>query len=340
MRLLVSGGSGFIGSNFIHYVLRERPEWKILNYDLLTYAGNPANVAVLEGDPRYSFKQGDICDASALESSINEFGPDAIINFAAETHVDRSIHGGAAEFVRTNIIGVQTILELVRRLGLKKYVQVSTDEVYGALPLDSGSAFTEETKLSPNSPYAASKAGGDLLCRSYFKTYGVPVIVTHASNNYGPYQFPEKLIPFMVTRALHDEPLPLYGDGKYVRDWLHVDDHCSALLMVLEFGKAGETYNVGADAERPNIEIAKLILKFCGKPETLIAYVADRPGHDRRYAVSSEKINRELGWKPVFDNSRFEEGLEQTVEWYRTHGDWIKALVDKSKDVNPHIVLK
>jgi dTDP-glucose 4,6-dehydratase len=334
---MICGGAGFIGSNFIHFVLRERPDWQLLNFDALTYAGNPENLRAIESDKRYAFMKGDISDARAVTKAIQEFAPDAIVNFAAETHVDRSIHGGAADFVRTNVSGTQTILEAVKSAKIPRFVQISTDEVYGALPLEGGEPFTEETPFAPNSPYAASKAGGDLLCRAYFKTYGVPVIVTHASNNYGPFQFPEKLIPFMVMKALADEKLPIYGDGKNIRDWLHVDDHCSGILAVLEKGKPGEVYNIGADAERANIDIAKRILQILGKPESLLTYVADRPGHDRRYSVSSEKLKRELGWHPEYDSARFDEGLRQTVEWYKMHGSWMKGAVDNSKSVNSHI---
>lgn len=339
MKLLVTGGSGFIGSNFIRHILRERPDFEVLNFDLLTYAGNPENLADIENNPNYSFVQGDIADVLKVEKAFTDFKPDAVVDFAAETHVDRSIHGGAADFVRTNVLGVQVLLEAVKKFNVSKFVHVSTDEVYGALPLDSGEPFTEETAFAPNSPYSASKAGGDLLCRSYFKTYTTPVIVTHAANNYGPYHFPEKLIPFFITRAMHDQPLPLYGDGKYVRDWLHAEDHCSAILAVLEHGTVGEVYNIGADNERANIDIAKMILGILGKPESLLSYVADRPGHDRRYAISSEKIKRELGWSPIYSHDKFEQGLRETVDWFKAHEDWSKRAVERSKGVNEHIAL-
>jgi len=337
MKLLITGGAGFIGSNFIHLVRRERPDWFLVNVDALTYAGNLENLQSLEKDSQYKFIKGDITDVVEMEKILAAEKPDALINFAAETHVDRSIHGGAATFGRTNVLGVQNLLELVKNLGLQRFVQVSTDEVYGALSLESTDPFKEETPFAPNSPYAASKASGDLFCRAYFKTYGVPVMVTHCSNNYGPYQFPEKLIPFMTMKALRDEPLPMYGDGKYVRDWIHVDDHCRALLAVLERGQLGTTYNIGADAEVANIEIAKTILSLLGKPESLITYVKDRPGHDRRYAVDSAKIQKELGWMPQFPKSKLADGLAQTVEWYKNHGDWVQRAVDKSKDINAHI---
>lgn len=336
MKIIVTGGAGFIGSNFIRHVLKERPDWNVVNFDLLTYAGNPENVADLEGRPNYWFIKGDIANKEDVEKVL-QYKPDAVVDFAAETHVDRSIHGGAADFIRTNVSGVQTLLEGVKKFEIPRYVHISTDEVYGALPLDSGEPFKEDTAFAPNSPYAASKAGGDLLCRAYFKTYGTPVIVTHAANNYGPYHFPEKIIPFFITRAMNDQPLPLYGDGKYVRDWLHVEDHCSAILAVLEKGKPGEAYNIGADNEWANIDIAKLMLKILGKPESLLTFVADRPGHDRRYAISIEKIKRELGWAPKYGREEFEQGMRETVEWFKEHEDWAKRAVERSKGVNEHI---
>lgn len=337
MNILVAGGAGFIGSNFIQYVLRERPDARILNFDALTYAGNLENLSMLSGDARYAFREGRIEDAAALDAAITAFQPDAIINFAAETHVDRSIHGGASACVLSNVLGVQVILEAVRRHSIPRFVQVSTDEVYGALPLDSTEAFSETTPFAPNSPYSAGKAGGDLFCRAYFKTYGTPVIVTHASNNYGPYQYPEKLIPFFVMKALRNEALPLYGDGMNIRDWLHVEDHASALLAILERGRVGETYNIGANNERANIDIAKEILQILGKSETLLAFVADRPGHDRRYAVLSTKLEQELGWRPKYDAARFAEGLRETVEWYKIHTTWLDQVLAKSARINTHI---
>jgi dTDP-glucose 4,6-dehydratase len=336
MKIVVTGGSGFIGSNFIRYILRERPDWNVVNFDLLTYAGNPENLSDIEGKPNYWFVKGDIANKEDVEKVLS-FKPDAIIDFAAESHVDRSIHGGASEFVRTNVQGVQVLLEAVKKFEIPRFVHISTDEVYGALPLDSGEPFTEETAFAPNSPYSASKAGGDLLCRAYFKTYGTPVMVTHAANNYGPYHFPEKLFPYFITRALNDESLPLYGDGKYVRDWLHVEDHCAALLAVLERGRVGEAYNIGADNEIANIDIAKMILKILGKPESLLTFVTDRPGHDRRYAISMKKIEAELGWKPKYDKVHFEQGLKETIEWFKEHQDWAKRAMEHSKGVNEHI---
>jgi len=339
MKLLITGGAGFIGSNFVHHVLRERRFVQILNYDLLTYAGNQDNLRDVENDPRYRFVQGDIANPGLVDKVFADFKPDAVINFAAETHVDRSIHGGALDFVRTNVNGVQVLLEAIRKHKTTTFVHISTDEVYGALELDAGLPKVETDPFEPNSPYSASKAGGDLLCRAYHQTYGVPVIVTHAANNYGPYHFPEKVIPFFITRALKDEKLPLYGDGKNVRDWLHVEDHCSAILAVLERGQFGGVYNIGADNEWSNIDLAKMILKILGKPEDLLTYVTDRPAHDRRYSLSSEKIRRELGWKPKYGRENFYNGLGETVEWFLGHQDWVERAVAKSKGVNEHIKL-
>ncbi|MFA5946141.1 MAG: dTDP-glucose 4,6-dehydratase [Patescibacteria group bacterium] len=339
MKLLVTGGAGFIGSNFVRHVLHERRFVQVLNYDLLTYAGNSENLQDIESDPRYRFVKGDITSVGLVDKVFEDFKPDAIVNFAAETHVDRSIHGGAADFVRTNVLGVQVLLEAVKKHKTTAFVHISTDEVFGAHPLDSGFPSVETDTFEPNSPYSASKAGGDLLCRAYFKTYGTPVMVTHAANNYGPYHFPEKIIPFFISKALADQPLPLYGDGKYVRDWLHVGDHCSAILAVLERGVFGGVYNIGADNERANIDIAKMILGILGKPETLLAYVADRPGHDRRYSLSSEKIRRELGWRPKYGSEMFEQGLKETVEWFLAHQDWTARAVERVKDINNHISL-
>jgi dTDP-glucose 4,6-dehydratase len=337
MKLLVTGGAGFIGSNFIRHIFAERPEWNVINVDLLTYAGNPDNLAEFSSDPRYTFIQADIADALAIDNILAEYKPDAIVDFAAETHVDRSIHGGAGDFVHTNVNGVHNLLEAVKKNGIKRYIHISTDEVYGALPLESGAPKVETDPFEPNSPYSASKAGGDLLCRAYFKTYGVPVIVTHAANNYGPYHFPEKLIPFFITKAQKGEKLPLYGDGKYVRDWLHVEDHCSAILVVLERGTVGEVYNIGADNEWANVDIAKLILKILGKPEDLLTFVTDRPAHDRRYSLSSEKLKKELGWKPKYDAHMFERGLKETVDWFLAHQEWVTRAIARAKGVNEHL---
>lgn len=337
MKLLVCGGAGFIGSNFIHYILRTRQDASVVNFDALTYAGNRANHAHLEGDARYVFVHGNICDADAVERAIVEHKPDAIINFAAETHVDRSIHLGSREFVMTNTVGVQTLLDAVRRHKIYRFVQVSTDEVFGTLPLEGGELFREDTAFAPNPPYAAAKAGGDLMCRAYFQTFGVPVIVTHCSNNYGPYQFPEKLIPFAIFNALADRPVPIYGDGLYVRDWIYVEDHCAALALILEKGAPGAVYNVGADNERHNIDVVKSLLKILGKSESLTVRVEDRPGHDRRYAIDASKIKTELGWRPAYSSDRFEEGLRLTVAWYKENVAWVDALRKRQAELNPHI---
>ncbi|MFA5954715.1 MAG: dTDP-glucose 4,6-dehydratase [Patescibacteria group bacterium] len=332
MRILVAGGAGFIGSNFIHYILEKYPEDYVVNLDKLTYAGNPANLADLVGSPRYHFIQGDIADNETVVKALT--GIDAVVNFAAETHVDRSIHVGSRDFVMANVLGVQTLLDAERKQGGVRHIQVSTDEVYGSLELDDPSQFTEETPFAPNVPYAAAKAGGDLLCRAFSKTFGSDVIVTHCSNNYGPYQFPEKLIPFFIDRALSGEQLPLYGDGKNVRDWLYVRDHCSALDTILRSGKAGEVYNIGGNAEKPNIEIAGHILRILGKSESLITFVTDRPGHDRRYAIDASKLRRELGWEPA---TTFEDGIAETVQWYRDHAEWVADVKRRISDINEHL---
>ncbi len=333
MRILVTGGLGFIGSNFIRMALTNYPEHKIINLDKVTYCANFDNLQDIENNPNYRFVKGDICDAQLVDRLVKEV--DAIANFAAETHVDRSIHIGSRDFVMTNTVGVQTILDAVRRNPhIKKYVQISTDEVYGSLELDDPNSWTEESPVEPNVPYAAAKAGGDLMCRAYFKTFGVPVVVTHCSNNYGPYQFPEKLIPFSILRVLNDQPIPLYGDGKYVRDWIYVLDHCEALMKLLLNGRPGEIYNVTGNQELPNIEIAKLILKHMKKPETMIEFVKDRPGHDRRYSMHADKIKREVGWEP---KHKFEEALPKTIQWYLDNQNWIAKLQKRNAEINAHI---
>ncbi len=318
-RIFVTGGCGFIGSNFIHYALAERSDIEIRNFDNLTYAGNLENLADVESDARYSFVKGDIADRRAVEAAL-EGGFDAVINFAAETHVDRSILD-AGDFIRTNVLGTQVLLEAARSAGMVRFVQISTDEVYGSL--GATGLFTEETPLAPNSPYSASKAAADLVARSYFRTFGLPVMVTRCSNNFGPYQFPEKLIPLFVTNALAERKLPLYGDGMNVRDWIYVDDHSSAIMAVLEGGRAGEVYNIGGGNERSNVEITRAILGILGKDESLIEFVRDRPGHDRRYAIDSSKIERELGWRPAHT---FDDALEATVRWYVEHEDWWRRV--------------
>lgn len=329
MQLLVTGGLGFIGSNLIRHLLARHPDYSIVNLDAVTYAGHPENLADICQNPRYKFVKGRIEDRLLVDGIVSgrQFGPiDGIINLAAETHVDRSIHNPSV-FVDTNVQGTQVLLESAYQHGLSdsgfriRYVQVSTDEVYGSLPPTG--YFTEETPLQPNSPYSSTKAGGDLLCRAYFHTYGLPVMITRCSNNYGPFQHPEKLIPFFIKNLLAGKPVPVYGDGQNVRDWLHVEDHCRAIDLVFHQGKAGEVYNVGGNNEKTNIEITKLILAEFGSGEEMITYVADRPGHDRRYAIDSSKIQKELGWAP---NNTFESGIRQTIGWYKQNGTWLNAV--------------
>ena len=316
MKLLVTGGAGFIGSAFVRMAIGETG-WRVVNLDKLTYAGNLENLAEIEGDARYRFVHGDICDDRVVAGILTEERPDAIVHFAAESHVDRSILS-PEPVIQTNLHGTFTLLEAARKHGLARFVHVSTDEVYGSLapPLEA----TEDFPLHPSSPYSASKAGSDLLALSYFITYKLPVVVTRASNNYGPYQFPEKLIPLMVANAMEDEPLPIYGDGMQVRDWLYVEDHCHAIRAVLEKGRDGEIYNIGGNRSLPNLDVVRQVLALTGKPESLIQYVPDRPGHDRRYALSSEKLMRETGWRPVMN---FETGLARTIQWYRANASWV-----------------
>ena len=311
-RILVTGGAGFIGSNFIRYML-ERHAYSIINLDALTYCGNLENLRDVEDHPRYTFIRGSITDRELVNRIIQDV--DAVINFAAESHVDRSIQDPEI-FIKTNVLGTQTLLEASRREGIERFIQISTDEVYGSA--ETG-YFTEETPLAPNSPYSASKAAADLMVRAYHRTYGLPVNITRCSNNYGPYQFPEKLIPLMITNALEDRPLPVYGDGMNVRDWLHVEDHCSAIDLVLHHGREGEVYNIGGNNERRNIDIVRLILRELGKDESLIRFVEDRPGHDRRYAIDATRIRNELGWKPRYS---FREGIRETIKWYIRNRKW------------------
>jgi dTDP-glucose 4,6-dehydratase len=318
MNLLVTGGAGFIGANFVRRRRQSHPSERLVVLDALTYAGN---LASLDGVDGFTFVKGDICDADAVEAALRDHSIDAIVHFAAESHVDRSILGPGA-FVRTNLQGTAMLLEKARAARVKRFVHVSTDEVYGDLGPDEP-AFTEETPIRPRSPYSASKAGSDHLVHAWFETYKFPTLITRCSNNYGPYQFPEKLIPLMILNAMSDTPLPVYGDGMNVRDWIHVEDHCAAVARVLEAGRDGEVYNVGGRCEKPNIEIVKSILKHLGKAESLIRYVADRPGHDRRYAIDDSKIERELGWRPT---RRFDEGLESTIAWYRDNASWWQAV--------------
>ncbi len=320
MKLLVTGGAGFIGSAFVRLMLAGEKVRELVNLDKLTYAGNLENLAPVAGDPRHRFVRGDICDAALVEALLAESRPDAIVHFAAESHVDRSIFSPAPVF-ETNLRGTFVLLEAARRHRVPRFLQVSTDEVYGSLPepLEADENFP----LRPSSPYSASKAGADLLALSYFTTYKVPVIVTRASNNYGPYQFPEKLIPLMIANALENRPLPVYGDGGNVRDWLYVEDHCRALAAVLERGREGEIYNIGGNCALPNLEVVRRILRLLGRPESLIQFVADRPGHDRRYALSSRKVREQTGWVPEVD---FEEGLRRTIAWYQTNAGWVARV--------------
>ena len=321
MNVLVTGGCGFIGSNLVRLLLAERPDWRVVNLDKLTYAGNAENLADLEGSPRYRFVRGDIANGELVAEVIRSEKIDAVMHLAAESHVDRSILAPAV-FIETNVRGTQVLLEAARELGVKRFLHVSTDEVYGSLG-ETG-LFTEETPLAPSSPYSSSKAGSDLLALAYAHTFGMHVVVTRCSNNYGPFQFPEKLIPLMIANAIRDLPLPVYGDGRNVRDWIHVEDHCRGLLAALERGKKGEVYNFGASSERRNIEIVKQVLALVGKPESLIQYVKDRPGHDRRYAIDASKVRRELGWAP---RHAFEQALGETVGWYREHRGWWERIL-------------
>ena len=335
MKILVCGGAGFIGSNFIHHILETYPHYEVVNYDKLTYAGNLDNLSAIEKNlqlsSRYTFIKGDITDYKKLTDVVTQYGITHIINFAAETHVDRSIHGDCSDFVMTNTYGVLMLLNIVRNFGIEKFVNVSTDEVYGSLALDSDDKFSELTPIQPNMPYAAAKAGGDMLCHAYYATHKLPVVVTHCSNNYGPYQFPEKLIPISVFRLLKNKPITMHGNGLNVRDWIYVRDHCSALDLMLHKGEAGEIYNVGVDNERNNLEMAQLILELMNKPSDMIEFVTDRPGNDLRYAIDSTKIEA-LGWKPVYTREKFEMGLSETINWYLTNKAWVEKLWEKSDD--------
>ncbi len=319
MRLLITGGAGFIGSNFIHYMLRCHPDCEITNLDKLTYAGNLANLKDIESDSRYRFIKGDIADQGQIDHVLSSRF-DIIVNFAAESHVDRSILD-PLPFLETNVRGTQVLLEGVKQHEWGRFIQVSTDEVYGSL--QAGGKFTEQSPLLPNSPYAASKAAAELLCRAYHQTYGLPVIITRCSNNYGPYQFPEKLIPLAISNALEDKPIPIYGDGLNVRDWIYVEDCCRAIDLISQKGKPGETYNVGADNEKTNLELMHKLLEVTDRPKSLITFVTDRPGHDRRYALDTAKIQRELGWKPTIP---FEEGLRKTIQWYVENEPWWRSI--------------
>ncbi|EKU70439.1 dTDP-glucose 4,6-dehydratase [Selenomonas sp. F0473] len=319
MNVIVTGGAGFIGANFVYYELRTHPEDRIVCYDALTYAGNLATLDEARKAPNFLFVHGDIADRPAVYELFEREKPDIVVNFAAESHVDRSIENPEI-FLQTNIVGTSILLDACRKYGVERYHQVSTDEVYGDLPLDRPDLFfTEETPLHTSSPYSSSKAGADLLVQAYARTYGLPVSISRCSNNYGPYQFPEKLIPLMILRAMKDEPLPVYGDGLNVRDWLHVDDHCAAIDSIVRKAAAGTVYNVGGHNERSNIEVVRTILGALGKNEELISYVEDRKGHDRRYAIDPAKIGRDLGWQP---ETAFEDGIRRTIRWYEEHEAW------------------
>ncbi len=324
MKILVTGGAGFIGSNFIYYMLRNHPDYSMVCLDLLTYAGNLETLEEAMKEPNFKFVKGDIADREAVFELFEKESFDTVVNFAAESHVDRSILDPGV-FLKTNIIGTQTLLDASRKFGVKRFHQVSTDEVYGDLPLDRPDLlFTEETPIHTSSPYSASKASADLLVQAYHRTYGVPVTISRCSNNYGPYHFPEKLIPLMIANALNDKPLPVYGEGKNVRDWLYVEDHCSAIDRIIHDGRVGEVYNVGGHNERTNIYIVKKILELLGKPESLITFVADRKGHDMRYAIDPTKIKNELEWEP---ETSFDEGIVKTVEWYLSNKEWWERII-------------
>lgn len=324
MNIIVTGGAGFIGSNFVYYELEKHPEDRIICLDKLTYAGNLATLEEAMKNPNFRFVKGDIADKECVEKLFEEEKPDIVVNFAAESHVDRSIEDPGI-FLKTNILGTQVLMDACRKYGIKRYHQVSTDEVYGDLPLDQPDLFfTEETPIHTSSPYSSSKAGADLLVLAYYRTFNLPVSISRCSNNYGPYHFPEKLIPLMISRALADESLPVYGKGENVRDWLYVKDHCIAIDLVMRKGRVGEVYNIGGHNEKSNLEVVKIILEKLGKPESLITYVTDRPGHDMRYAIDPTKIHNELGWLP---ETKFEDGIVQTIEWYLNNKEWWENIL-------------
>ncbi|MBS3200966.1 dTDP-glucose 4,6-dehydratase [Turicibacter bilis] len=323
-KILVTGGAGFIGGNFVHYMVDKYPNYMIVNLDALTYAGNLETCQPVEGKPNYKFVKGDIADRDFIFNLFEKEKFDIVVNFAAESHVDRSVTDPEI-FIKTNVLGTQVLMDASRAYGVERYHQVSTDEVYGDLPLDRPDLFfTEETPLHTSSPYSASKASADLLVFAYHRTFGLPITISRCSNNYGPYHFPEKLIPLMISRALNDEQLPVYGNGENVRDWLHVYDHCAAIDLILHKGKVGEVYNVGGHNERTNLEVVKTILKALNKPESLITYVKDRPGHDLRYAIDPQKLENELGWKPTYN---FDTGIQQTIEWYLDNKQWWENII-------------
>lgn len=324
MKIIVTGGAGFIGGNFIHHMVNKYPEYQIVNLDLLTYAGNLETLKPVENKPNYKFVKGDIADRKFVFDLFEKEKPDIVVNFAAESHVDRSVVDPES-FVRTNVMGTTTLLDACRTYGIKRYHQVSTDEVYGDLPLDRPDLFfTEETPLHTSSPYSSSKASADLFVLAYHRTYGLPVTISRCSNNYGPYHFPEKLIPLMIANALADKPLPVYGEGLNVRDWLYVEDHCKAIDLIIHKGRVGEVYNIGGHNEMKNIDIVKLICKELGKPESLITHVTDRKGHDMRYAIDPTKIHNELGWLP---ETKFADGIKKTIKWYLENREWWETII-------------
>lgn len=325
MKVLITGGAGFIGANFIFHMRNTHPDYDLVCVDKLTYAGNLETLAPVIEDPRFTFMKADIADRKAIYDIFEQEKPDVVVNFAAESHVDRSIENPSV-FLETNVMGTQVLLDASRKCGVKRYHQVSTDEVYGDLPLDRPDLFfTEQTPLHTSSPYSASKASADLLCNAYQRTYGMPITISRCSNNYGPYQFPEKLIPLMIANALADKPLPVYGEGINVRDWLYVEDHCRAIDLILEKGKVGQVYNIGGHNEMRNIDIVKKILAILGKPESLITYVTDRKGHDMRYAIDPTFIHNELGWLP---EAKFEDGIQKTVQWYLDNRSWWENIIN------------
>ncbi len=324
MTVIVTGGAGFIGSNFVFYQLKNHPEDRVICLDKLTYAGNLSTLEPVMNHKNFRFVKVDIADREAVYNLFEEEKPDIVVNFAAESHVDRSIENPEI-FLQTNILGTQVLMDACRKYGIKRYHQVSTDEVYGDLPLDRTDLFfTEDTPIHTSSPYSASKASADLLVLAYYRTYKLPVTITRCSNNYGPYHFPEKLIPLVISRALADEPIPVYGKGENVRDWLYVEDHCSAIDLVIRKGREGEVYNIGGHNEKTNLEVVKSILSYLGKPESLINYVTDRPGHDMRYAIDPAKIHNELGWLPA---TKFEDGIKKTIDWYLDNKDWWQNII-------------
>ncbi len=338
MTILITGGAGFIGSHFCKLVKRIQSDAHIVILDALTYAGNLQNLQGVLGNTGVTFVHGSITDAVLLERLFLEYRFDALVNFAAETHVDRSVHGNAADFIDTNVKGVQTLLEVIKKHGIKKMIQVSTDEVYGTLNLESRERFTENSPLRPNSPYAASKASADLLCRAYGESFGLPIIITRCTNNFGSFQFPEKMLPYFITELMSDKKIPLYGDGSHVRDWIHVDDHCVALWKVLEQGKVGEIYNIGVGNEHSNKEVALAIVTVMGVGENRVRYVADRPGHDTRYALDASKLFKECGFIPQWPRARFEEALSETIAWYRANEPWVAVVRESVGGIfNPHI---